>query len=252
MLTPLLALLLLYPQLIDSTNKVNQAIPASGEISPEKRADIFMARKMYREAVDSYKQAIRDEPRSARLHNKLGISYHQQLMFGEARRSYQQASSLDDKYAQAINNLGTVHYAQKRYRRAQRTYQKALKVTPSSASVHSNLGTAFFARGKYKQASESYLTALSLDPEVFEHRGEAGTLLQERSVDDRAKYHYFLAQAYAKNEMYERALLYLRRALEEGHSSPKKAWNESAFAAMREMPAFLQLTNPEAVAGDAG
>lgn len=246
MYVSLLCLLLLSPQLVDRTKEFEQPQADASELSPEKRADIFMARKMYREAAESYQEALRGEPKQARLHNKLGISYHQQMNFRQARRSYQQASKLDKKYAQAINNLGTVYYAQGNYKKAQKQYQKALKITPSSASIYSNLGTAFFARRKYKKASASYMTALKLDPDVFERRSEGGTLLQERSVRDRARYHYFMAQAYARAEIYDRALLYLRRSLEEGYGKPAKAAKDSAFEAMREMPAFQALVNPEA------
>jgi tetratricopeptide (TPR) repeat protein len=124
-------------------------------------------------------------------------------------------------------------------------YRKALKLSPNSASIHSNLGTALFARKKFKEATESYLMALQLDPEVFEHRNSLGTLLQERSVEDRAKYHYFLAKAYAAAGIYDRALLYLRRSLEEGFKrKPDSIAAEKEFEPLRENPQFLNLLYP--------
>src|SRR5438067_160934 len=83
------------------------------------------------------------------------------------------------------------------------------------------LDTAFFARKNYKQAAESYQKALSLDPDLFEHRSSWGVMLQERSVEERAKFHYYLAKTYAKAGMNERALLYIRKALEEGFTERK-------------------------------
>ena len=64
-----LAVLLLFPQLIDSTDKNRQAAAAEQDanLSPERRGDIYVARKMYREAVDAYSKAIDEQPRSARL-----------------------------------------------------------------------------------------------------------------------------------------------------------------------------------------
>lgn len=241
----LLSVLLLFPQLVDSTGRLGQTAPDTRDLPPERRADIYMARKMYREAVDEYKKAIEQQPDSARLYNKLGISYHQQMMFGEAKRYYERASDLDEKYAQAINNLGTIYYAEKKYKKAQKTYEKALEITPSSASIYSNLGTAFFARGKYEKASEAYIRALQLDPQVFEHRGETGTLLQERSVEDRARYYYFMAEAYAHAQMYEQALLYLRRAIEEGYDNRGKILEEKVFEPMHALPEFQTLLGVE-------
>lgn len=243
---------MLHAQLVDRTKERSEPEPTAVDLSLERRADIYMARKMYREAGDTYRQAIRLEPASAKLVNKLGISYHQLLLLSHARREYERAWKLDRSYSQALNNLGTVYHAQRKYRRAIRTYKRALEISPYSASIHSNLGTSYFARRKAKDASQSYLRALELDPEVFETRGTFGTLLQERSVGNRAKYYYFMAKAYAGAEMWDRAVLYLRKALEEGFGSIRKVANDQAFAAMHEFPAFQRLVFPETLAAASG
>jgi len=206
-------------------------------LTPERRGDIFMARKMYREAIDQY----RTQPESALILNKIGIAYHQLLDLKTARKYYEQSIKLNPKYSEAVNNLGTVYYANKSYSRAVRQYRKALKLAPNSASIYSNLGTAFFARKKYAEAFEAYQQALQLDPEVFEHRGSSGVLLQERTVDERARFHYYLAKVYAKSGMPERALLYVRKALEEGFKERKRFLEEPEFASLQENPEFKEL-----------
>src|SRR5215472_680164 len=62
------------------------APPAPVQLDPEKRADILMARKMYSEAVEVYKQGPQD---SAVVTNKIGIAYHQMLQIEPARRYYE-------------------------------------------------------------------------------------------------------------------------------------------------------------------
>ncbi len=116
-----------------------------------------------------------------------------------------------------------------------------MKIAPDYASIHSNLGTAYFARKKYQDASREYLTALKLDPEIFEHRSTVGSLLQERSVQDRARFHYYMAKTYAAAGQFERALIYLRKALEEGYKEREKIPEEAEFAAMRDLPEFQEL-----------
>ncbi|HWB96750.1 MAG TPA: tetratricopeptide repeat protein [Bryobacteraceae bacterium] len=207
-------------------------------LTPEQRADILMARKMYREAIDLYRECPQN---SAVIWNKIGIAYHQMLDFENARKCYEKACKLNAKYAEAINNLGTIYYARKKYRKATNLYKKALKVTPDSASIYSNLGTAYFARKKYKDAAEAYQTALSLDPEVFERRSSYGVLLQERGVAERAKFHYYLAKTYAKAGMNDRALLYMRKALEEGFKEKAKFQEDPEFTNLRDLPEFQQL-----------
>ncbi|MCL5742748.1 MAG: tetratricopeptide repeat protein, partial [Acidobacteria bacterium] len=162
-------------------------------LSPEMRADVLMARKLYREAIEAYREAPAD---SAVVANKMGIAYHQLSELGMAKRQYQRAVRLNPRYAEAINNLGTVHYALRSYRRAIGYYKKALEIAPNSASIYSNLGTAYFARRKYDLAAQCLEKALSLDAEVFEHRSTQGVLLQERTVGERAKFHYQVAKLY--------------------------------------------------------
>ncbi|MEX2260842.1 MAG: tetratricopeptide repeat protein [Bryobacteraceae bacterium] len=218
-----------------------QAEPAPA-LTPERRADIFMARKMYREALEMYLQAPRD---SAVIWNKMGIAYHQMMDLNQAKKHYEKALKINPKYPEAINNLGTVHYAKKSYRRAINQYKKALKVAPLSASVHSNLGTAYFARKKYKDALKAYGQALAIDPEVFEHRSSHGVMLQERSVEERAKFHYYLARTYAAAGLFDRAILYLRKALEEGFRERDRIMKEPEFAALHEIAEFQQLMAAE-------
>lgn len=212
--------------------------PAPTLVTPELRGDIFMAKKMYREAVEAYKE---NATGSAILLNKTGIAYHQMLDLNDAKKYYQLALKANPVYSEAINNLGTVEYSRKNYRRAVSLYKRALRSSPNSASIYSNLGTGYFARKDYKAATEAFQKALELDPEVFEHRGTHGVLLQERSVEERAKFHFYLSKMYAKSGATDRALLYMRKAIEEGFRERKKFEQDPEFASLKENPEFKQL-----------
>lgn len=221
------------------TNSASPGTQPSGKlISPEMRGDIFMARKMFREAVEVYKEGPAD---SAVLLNKTGIGYHQMLDLDTAKKYYQRAIKLNPTYPEAINNLGTIEYSHKSYRRAVNDYKKALRFAPRSASIYSNLGTAYFARKDYKDAAAMFQRALDLDPEVFEHHHSQGVLLQERSVEERAKFHFYLAKTYAKAGVNDRALMYMRKAIEEGFKERKKFQEDPEFAQMQTLPEFQQL-----------
>jgi tetratricopeptide (TPR) repeat protein len=213
-------------------------------ITPELRGDIYMARKMYREAIDMYREGPADSPVLA---NKIGIAFHQMLQLDLAKKNYQRAMKLNPKYSEAINNLGTVYYAQKSYGRAIGLYKRALRYSEPSASVYANLGAAYFARKDFKDAMQWYQGALQLDPDVFEHHSTFGTLMQERTVDERATFHLYLAKMYAKSGNNDRALIYLRKALEEGVKGRDKISTMPEFAVLKTSPAFkqLMLENPK-------
>jgi len=211
-------------------------------LTPEQKGDILMARKMYREAIEAFAEG---SPKDPVLRNKTGIAYHQLLQLDHAKKCYEQAIKLKKDYHEAVNNLGTVFYAQKSYRRAISQYKKALKLSPDQASVHSNLGTAYFARNQVEEALQEFRVALELDPDVFEHHSSYGVMLQERSVADRAKFHYSMATLYATQGRSDLALQYLRKALEEGFKERKKLMEEPAFASLRDMEEFKQLLTLE-------
>jgi tetratricopeptide (TPR) repeat protein len=207
-------------------------------ISLELRGDIYMARKMYREAIDVYRQG---PPNSPVLANKIGIAFHQLLLLDLAKKNYQRAIKLDPKYPEAINNLGTVYYAEKSYRRSIGYYKRALRCSNPSASIYANLGAAYFARKNYKEASGYYEQALKLDPEVFEHHSNFGTMMQERTIEERAMFHLYLAKMYAKQGANDRALIYLRKALEEGVKDRNKIPDIPEFSLLKTDAGFKQL-----------
>lgn len=223
---------------LGKTNTVSIPATRPQNLSPEARGDIYMARKMYREAIDTFREGPTD---SAILTNKIGIAYHQMMQLDIAKKNYEKAIKLNSKYTEAINNLGTVFYAKKNHRKAIRYYKRALKISPRSASILSNLGTAYFAKRDYKHAAECYEQALLLDPEVFERRSQYGVMLQERSVEERAKFHLYLAKTYAKAGRVDRAVDYLRKAFEEGLKDPKKVAEMPEFSMLKENTAFQEL-----------
>lgn len=207
----------------------------------EERGDLQMARKNYRDAIDSYAAAIRLTPNNAIAWNKMGIGHHQLLEISQAKANYEKAIRINRKYSEAINNLGTIYYSMKNYRRAIRLYQQALQLAPGSASVYSNLGTALFARKKYPEAIEAYQKALNLDPEVFEHHNAYGVLLQERTVQDRAMFYFILAHTYAAARNTEKTMEYLRKAMEEGFHETKKIYEDPVFAEVVKSEPFAEL-----------
>src|ERR1700686_5455003 len=92
--------------LLDTTNVAEHGESAATAaaatpkpLSPEKKADILMARKMYREAAETYKEAPLD---SAVIQNKIGIAYHQMMQTDIARRYYERSIKIDPDYAEAI------------------------------------------------------------------------------------------------------------------------------------------------------
>jgi len=214
------------------------SIPKPSSLTPEQRGDVFMARKMFREAIDAYSEGSTKSPMRW---NKIGIAYHQLGDLNAAKKNYEHAIKVDHKFADAINNVGTIYYAHKSYRGAISRYRKAIRISPDVASFWSNLGTAYYSRGKFNEMEKAYTRALELDPQVFEHRGTLGAEMQDRTVADRARYHFEMARMYAHAGKNELAIQYLRKSLEEGFKNKDKLRDAPEFAAIRDTDQFKEL-----------
>lgn len=208
------------------------------QLSPQERGDVYMARKMFREAIASYKNGPQNSPLTW---NKIGIAWHNLGELNLARANYEHALKVDKKYAEALNNIGTVYYAEKKYGTAISRYKRAIRLLPDKAAFWSNLGTAYFSQGKIPLMTEAYEKAISLDPDIFEHRGLVGTEIQERTVADRARYHFEMARLYAKIGKDDLAMQFLRHCLEEGFKDKDKVRKSPEFAALLENPEFIEL-----------
>lgn len=205
-----------------------------------KRAEIFLARKLYDDALDAYKQCIVLAPRDATLYNRIGVVYHRKQDLKRAEENYKRAVKLNPNYAEAQNNLGTIAYTHKKYRRAINFYNKAVKLRPDMATMRYNLGGALFALERYDQAFQEYQTAFTLDPELLEHLSATGSVVRTATLN-RAKFHFFLAKIYAAQGSNDRALENLTRALEEGFKDLDTLYADKDFAALIKDEKFVRL-----------
>ena len=80
---------------------------------------------------------------------------------------------------------------------------------------------------------------------VFERHSNYGVMLEERSVEERAKYHFYVAKLYAKDGRNELAIQYLRKALEEGFKEKKQVEEAPEFAGIKNLPEFKELLTKE-------
>ena len=161
-----------------------------------------------------------------------------------AKKCYELAVRLKPDYMEAENNLGTVYYARKNFRRAIGCYRRAVKMIPRRpCGVHLQQPGHGLFRPKAIPACHRRLPdgVAAWTPTSSRHHGSFGVMLQERNVEERAKFHYYMAKLYAKSGRTELALQYLRKAIEEGFKDRKKLEEDPEFAAMREMPEFKEL-----------
>jgi tetratricopeptide (TPR) repeat protein len=223
-----------------STQNTSTADAAwSQPISPSSRGDLHMARQQYRQAIEDYRMA----GDSAANFNRIGIAYHHLFEFDQAKSNYERALALQPNFSDALNNLGAVYYAQQNYKKAVKCYRKSLKQSPRSAIVYSNLGTAYFADRKYKQGLEAYQAAFAIDPN-FATR-DPFAVAELATPEERAMQDYTMAELFAEAGMNDRAIVYLRKAIDEGFSDRKRLREDQELSSLRKTPEFASLMAQE-------
>jgi tetratricopeptide (TPR) repeat protein len=216
------------------------------ELTDEQLGDLYMVRKQYREAAGMFKKLSDQNPRNPVYLNKLGIALHQQEALGLALKYYEKAVKVDPRYADAENNVGTIWYQRKKYEKAIKAYQKAIVIRADMAVLYSNLGYAYFGDKKYEEAISSFRHALVLDPQLFDHNGSRnGSILQDRSVEDRGRFYFMLAKSYAQAGNLERCIHYLRKAKDEGYKNFMDIKKDPAFGAALKDPSVQELLVPK-------
>jgi tetratricopeptide (TPR) repeat protein len=207
------------------------------QLSPETQGDLYMARRQYVAAIGAYQHG---ELRKSLTWTKIGVAYHHLFAMDEAMKAYQLALRLDTHNADALNNIGAVYHGKHEFGNAAKYYKKALKYRPHSAAIYCNLGTTYFADHKYKDAEKAYNHAFALDPEAFNHNSNAS--IDEGSTrEERIAQNYYLARAFARAGQHEQALIYLRKAFDEGFHDRRRLNDEQDFAMLRTTMEFKQL-----------
>jgi tetratricopeptide (TPR) repeat protein len=236
------------PRPLQTPSQVSAASsdPAS-QLTPEQTGDLLMARKQYPEAVEAYRRLADQNPGNAVYWNKLGIAFHQQSALTAALKSYERAVKANPHYADAENNIGTIWYQRKKYGKSIRAYKRAIKITEDMPVLYSNLGYAYFADKKYEDSIAAFRTALAKDPQFFERNSSRnGSVLQDRSVTDRGRFYFMLAKSFAESGNYERCILYLRKAKEEGYATfAVDLKKDHDFAAVLKDPGVQDLLAPK-------
>jgi len=227
---------------------VAPAPPTAIPPKPEDLGDSLLAQKRYQAAIEAYKQITVD---SADSWNKMGIAYQMMFNLVDASRCYEHSLKLNPRNARVLNNLASVYDAQKELSSAERYYRKALRLEPRAPMILRNLGTNLLAQHKYKKGWELYQAALAIDPNIFADSGSPH-IDNPATVQERGAMNYYMAKGCIRAGQNDRAIEYLRMALNEGYTNPKKIEADSEFAVLRGTPAFEQLIASQTAPKPAG
>lgn len=193
------------------------------------RADVFVARKLYDDAVIEYKRALALDRYDAVVTNKLGVAYHSLRKFRDAEQQYRESLRLRPNHLDAMNNLAVIDYVRENYEGALERYKKALSLQPRSATLLRNMGACLFSLQRWEDGMLAYQMALTIDPTLFDPQPTgAGTAIQMNQQNS-GMLNYYLAKVFALRGDKDRSLSFLLRAVEFGFDDAKMIQEEPVF-----------------------
>ncbi len=175
--------------LLEGGQNLNFAMPASliqnyirgGKVTPLKDAEIedykktveywfylglaYQESRMYKEAIEAAKQAIRIKPDYFYAHNSLGLAYKGLGMYKEALEAYKQAIRIKPDEEVPYYNLGGVYIALGMYREAIEATKQAIRIKPDAEIPYHNLGIVYAKAGLLQEAIEATKQAIRIKPD---------------------------------------------------------------------------------------
>lgn len=226
----------------DSPQITPALVPAANATAAdlEVQGDQLRTEKRYLDSIDYYQAAIAKQP-TATLWNKTGMAYLFVQRYHDAQKAFDKAIKLDKAAPEAYNNRAFIEQVNKNPGKAIKYYHKALVLRPDSPTFHYNVASAYFAKHEFEQSAREYRTAYQLDPGIFQRVSKTGIMAQACSPEDRAAFAFMVAKMYAQSGDFDRSILYLRKAMEEGYKSIQKVYSEPEFASLRTDKRFNEL-----------
>lgn len=191
--------------------------------------------------IETLKSAIKENPRSAILHEKLGNLYRSSGKDNEAVTAYKEAAHLNSSNHEVYLNLGILYEKRSQLDEAVVAYKQSLRIKPDSADAHLRLADLRNSRGLYQEAVTHYgeflkikpdspdiqlklarifarnkETGLAIDayaaflkhsPDNVEANREIAALYKAKGTNDKAAEHYKKVLAQQKDDMDTRAAL---------------------------------------------
>ena len=116
-------------------------------------------------AEAAFKQAIRQDPKSADAYYNLGTIYMQKEKWGLADEMLQKAVELKPADLMGFNNLGIIAARQGKPEEAEKYFKQVLKADPASSLAISNLADLYRTQHRIQDAQQLLETALKRLPD---------------------------------------------------------------------------------------
>jgi tetratricopeptide (TPR) repeat protein len=125
--------------------------------------NLSLNKSKYEDAVKSFDQALKIDPRSVEALNGKGLAFNKLGRYEDAITWFDNALKMDPTSAQVLNNKGISLANLDRFEEAITWFDKAIKIDPNFVDALYNKGGALAELGKYDEAAMWTNKALEID-----------------------------------------------------------------------------------------
>lgn len=109
----------------------------------------FTDQKQYDKAIESYKNALKEDPKFATAWAYMGLNYRRLENYNEAIKCYDKALKLNPASEIAMQNKAICYSLLKDFKNASVTYEKFVTLHPENPEGYFGAGSAFYTLGEY-------------------------------------------------------------------------------------------------------
>lgn len=125
--------------------------------------NLYDFKKEYDLAVKEYKTALTIKPDAGYIHNNMGVSLYLSGRYKDAVDSFYQALRSNYNSKKVYNNLGRAFVTLELYDKALEAFEKG----GTEASAYNNIGVGYLNNGKTTKAAECFEKAIELSPRFY-------------------------------------------------------------------------------------
>lgn len=202
-----------------------QSAPSEEAIERNNRGAALLKDGKKTEAIAEFRKAVELAPGHATAQANLAYAYEQSGQLEEAMAAYQKLLELEPKNATARNNLAALYSRSGRHDDAIREFEALIDRDPADATARRNLEAAKRNKGILDEREQ--------------RSGGAIKTAEARPDDPRAAYD--VARVYAQQGDLDKALAWLKRALDLGYEQVDFLQVDPAMTGVRSDPRFGKL-----------
>lgn len=161
----------------------NVTVISADTCTPLYNLSVIYAKKgMYDEAIDVSKRLLSQGWSMPMVHFNMGVCFYGKKMPRDAVFEFNEAIRLNPKDYDSHFNLGLIYYDQKDLKRAFEEFEASLRGGEKDLASHYWLGKIHEDQGHYKAAKEEYMAALKINPEVVQLQKAMGRVVKKAGI----------------------------------------------------------------------